>query len=129
MGVTTGMKGDGYYDDHSAPQMATIAAVLPWLEEAVAQLIFLAFFGGPLVVADFACSEGRNSIAPPGGSSRPSGSGTAGPSRQSTATCRPTTSTSCSPTSTPAANRHRPPTSSPPPWAGPCTTSSCPPTP
>jgi hypothetical protein len=56
------MKGDGFYDDHSAPQMATIEAVLPWLEEAVGQMNLFAHLG-PLVVADFACSEGRNSIA------------------------------------------------------------------
>jgi len=63
--VTTGMKGEGFYDDHSAPQMATIAAVLPWLEEAVGQMD-LAAHGGPVVVADFGCSEGRNSIAAAG---------------------------------------------------------------
>jgi gibberellin A4 carboxyl methyltransferase len=63
--VTTGMKGGGFYDDHSAPQMATIAAVLPWLEDAVGQME-LATPGGPVVVADFGCSEGRNSIAAAG---------------------------------------------------------------
>ena len=62
MPVTTGMKGDGFYDDHSAPQMATIDAVSPWLEEAIGQMDLRAI-AGPLVVADFGCSEGRNSIA------------------------------------------------------------------
>jgi hypothetical protein len=56
------MKGDGYYDDHSAPQMAAIAAVLPWLSEAVSSMN-LETLSGPFVIADFACSEGRNSIA------------------------------------------------------------------
>ncbi len=63
--VTTGMKGGGFYDDHSAPQMATIAAVLPWLDESIAQME-LPQPGWPIVVADFGCSEGRNSIAAAG---------------------------------------------------------------
>ena len=32
----TGMPGHGFYDRNSAPQWASIAALLPWLEEAVA---------------------------------------------------------------------------------------------
>ena len=62
MPVTTGMKGDGYYDDHSTPQMAAIEAVLPWLEEAVGRMELPAP-ERPIVIADFACSEGRNAIA------------------------------------------------------------------
>ena len=62
MPVTTGMKGDGWYDRHSSPQMAAIDAVLPWLLEAVGNLR-LGSKPGPVVIADFGCSEGRNSIA------------------------------------------------------------------
>ena len=59
------MRGDGYYDNHSSPQMATIEAVLPWLEEAVKRMD-LTTVGTPLVVADFGCSEGRNAITAAG---------------------------------------------------------------
>ena len=59
--VTTGMKGDGYYDRHSSPQMAAIDATLPWLEESV-RTLSIAASKAPLVVADFGCSEGRNAI-------------------------------------------------------------------
>ena len=61
MPVTTGMVGQGFYNRNSAPQMAAIEHVLPWLDEAVAVLPL----GGaaPIGLADFGCSEGRNSIA------------------------------------------------------------------
>jgi SAM dependent carboxyl methyltransferase len=61
MAVTTGMVGHGFYDRNSAPQWAAIEAVLPWLEEAIAAIRVV---DGPptLGVADFGCSEGRNSI-------------------------------------------------------------------
>jgi gibberellin A4 carboxyl methyltransferase len=62
MPVTSGMKGDGFYDRNSAPQMAAVAAVLPWLEDAVAQMD-LSDSPAPVVVVDYGCSEGRNSIA------------------------------------------------------------------
>jgi gibberellin A4 carboxyl methyltransferase len=62
MPVTHGMKGDGFYDRNSSPQMAAVAAVLPWLEDAVAQMD-LADSPAPVVVIDYGCSEGRNSIA------------------------------------------------------------------
>jgi gibberellin A4 carboxyl methyltransferase len=58
----TAMMGEGFYDANSGPQRAVIVALLPWLEEAVLQMDLLAN-GGPIVVADFGCSEGRNSIA------------------------------------------------------------------
>lgn len=61
MPVTTGMKGEGFYDEHSAPQLAAIAAVLPWLEDALGTMEW-ADREGPIVLADFGCSEGRNSI-------------------------------------------------------------------
>ena len=38
MAVTTGMVGHGFYDRNSAPQWAAIEAVLPWLEDAIAEL-------------------------------------------------------------------------------------------
>jgi gibberellin A4 carboxyl methyltransferase len=56
------MKGDGFYDQNSAPQMASVAAVLPWLEDAVVQMD-LSDSMYPVVVVDYGCSEGRNSIA------------------------------------------------------------------
>jgi len=62
MPVTSGMKGDGFYDRNSSPQMAAVAAVLPWLEDAVAEME-LSDSPSPVVVVDFGCSEGRNSIA------------------------------------------------------------------
>jgi gibberellin A4 carboxyl methyltransferase len=62
MPVTSGMKGDGFYDRNSSPQMAAVAAVLPWLEDAVARMD-LTGSSAPVVVVDYGCSEGRNSIA------------------------------------------------------------------
>jgi SAM dependent carboxyl methyltransferase len=61
MAVTTGMVGHGFYDRHSAPQWAAIEAVLPWLEQAVAEMD-LAEMPPTIALADFGCSEGRNSI-------------------------------------------------------------------
>jgi gibberellin A4 carboxyl methyltransferase len=59
--TTTGMTGGGFYDANSAPQWKAIEAVLPWLDEAVANLPLSGV--GPVTLADFGCSEGRNSIA------------------------------------------------------------------
>lgn len=61
MPVTTGMIGHGFYNRNSAPQMAAIDHVLPWLDAAVAELNLDG--EAPLGLADFGCSEGRNSIA------------------------------------------------------------------
>jgi SAM dependent carboxyl methyltransferase len=61
MTVTTGMVGRGFYDRNSAPQWAAIEAVLPWLEEAIAEMA-LADLPPTVALADFGCSEGRNSI-------------------------------------------------------------------
>lgn len=64
MTVTTGMVGHGFYDRNSAPQMSAIEHVLPWLDEAVAGLPLAGgAVGGAIGLADFGCSEGRNSIA------------------------------------------------------------------
>lgn len=62
MPVTTGMKPHGYYDQHSAPQLQSIYAVLPWLLDAIATMNF-EDSQGPVVVADFGASQGRNSVA------------------------------------------------------------------
>jgi hypothetical protein len=62
MPVTTGMKGEGFYDRNSSPQWAAIEAVLPWLKTAVSQWD-LRDSDSPVAVIDYACSEGRNSIA------------------------------------------------------------------
>ncbi len=61
MTVTTGMVGRGFYDRNSAPQWAAIEAVLPWVEEAIAGMA-LADPPPTIALADFGCSEGRNSI-------------------------------------------------------------------
>ncbi len=64
MTVTTGMVGHGFYNRNSAPQMSAIEHVLPWLDEAVAGLpLEGGGAGGTIGLADFGCSEGRNSIA------------------------------------------------------------------
>jgi gibberellin A4 carboxyl methyltransferase len=61
MSVTTGMVGHGFYNRNSAPQWATIEAVLPWLEDAIADMP-LSAEPGPVALADFGCSEGGNSV-------------------------------------------------------------------
>jgi gibberellin A4 carboxyl methyltransferase len=60
--VTTGMIGHGFYNRNSAPQMSAIDHVLPWLDDAVKDLS-LGDGTGIIGLADFGCSEGRNSIA------------------------------------------------------------------
>jgi gibberellin A4 carboxyl methyltransferase len=60
--VTTGMIGQGFYNKNSAPQMSAIDHVLPWLEDSVSALP-IREGSGILGLADFGCSEGRNSIA------------------------------------------------------------------
>ncbi|MDP5216430.1 hypothetical protein Q5Y75_04305 [Ruegeria sp. 2205SS24-7] len=60
MQVTKGMVGHGFYDGHSAPQWAATAHVLSWLEETAAELDLSG--SGTVTLADFGCSEGRNSI-------------------------------------------------------------------
>jgi hypothetical protein len=55
------MKGSGYYDRHSAAQLATIHALRDWVEAAVADLP-LPDAGQPITVLDMGSSEGRNAI-------------------------------------------------------------------
>ncbi len=59
--TTTGMTGHGFYDENSQTQWNAIAAVLPTLDKAVAALRLPD--NGVITLADYGCSEGRNSIA------------------------------------------------------------------
>jgi gibberellin A4 carboxyl methyltransferase len=58
---TEGMVGGGYYDAHSSFQAKTAASVAALLQQAVAALTMPA--NGEVTVADYGCSEGRNSMA------------------------------------------------------------------
>ena len=62
MAVLTGMVGQGFYDHNSTTQWNAIERLLPWLEEGLAEINF-AGATTPIGLADFGCSEGRNSIA------------------------------------------------------------------
>src|SRR5262245_81262 len=61
MPATTGMKGAGYYDQHSAAQLSTIQALRDWVEGAVASLPLPAP-AEPVTVLDLGSSEGGNAI-------------------------------------------------------------------
>jgi hypothetical protein len=61
MTLLTGMKGDGFYDRHSSYQRDTFDGVASWIDQAVAAMN-LPEPALPIVVADYGCSEGRNSI-------------------------------------------------------------------
>jgi hypothetical protein len=61
MPATTGMKGAGYYDQHSTAQMASIAALRDWLEQAAASLPLPAP-ERPISILDLGSSEGRNAL-------------------------------------------------------------------
>jgi hypothetical protein len=60
-GATEGMVGGGYYDAHSSFQAQTAASVVDLLTQSVAALTMPA--SGEATVADYGCSEGRNSMA------------------------------------------------------------------
>ncbi len=60
--VLTGMVGHGFYNQNSATQMAAIDDVLPWLESACAS-VDLTESAAATRLADFGCTEGRNSVA------------------------------------------------------------------
>lgn len=62
MKVTTGMVGHGFYNRHSAPQWAAIEYALPWLEASL-ESMNLPLTPDAITLADFGCSEGKNSIA------------------------------------------------------------------
>ncbi|UES50200.1 class I SAM-dependent methyltransferase [Roseibium aggregatum] len=59
--TTTGMSGGGFYNANSAAQWSAIEKILPLLEEAIASLPVEG--SGPVGIADYGCSEGRNSVA------------------------------------------------------------------
>ena len=61
MPATTGMKGAGYYDQHSTAQLSTIQALQDWVEAAVAN-VPLPAPAQPVTVLDLGSSEGRNAI-------------------------------------------------------------------
>src|SRR5262249_22055517 len=61
MPATTGMKGAGYYDQHSTAQLAAIRALQDWVEDAVANLALPAS-AQPVTILDLGSSEGRNAI-------------------------------------------------------------------
>jgi gibberellin A4 carboxyl methyltransferase len=62
MKVITGMVGQGFYNRHSAPQWTTIEYTLPWLEASLGSMN-LPTTPDVIKLADFGCSEGKNSIA------------------------------------------------------------------
>ena len=61
MPTTTGMKGAGYYDQHSTAQLATIGALQDWVDDAVATLPLPAP-AQPVTVLDLGSSEGGNAV-------------------------------------------------------------------
>src|SRR5258708_9381441 len=61
MPATTGMKGAGYYDQHSGAQLSAIQALQNWVDDAVASLP-LPDPAQPVSVLDLGSSEGRNAI-------------------------------------------------------------------
>src|SRR5262249_52068999 len=61
MPATTGMKGAGYYDQHSTVQLSAIQAIQDWVDDAVASLP-LPGPTQPVTVLDLGSSEGRNAV-------------------------------------------------------------------
>jgi hypothetical protein len=61
MPATTGMKGAGYYDQHSTAQLSSIRALQDWVDDAVAS-VPLPPPAQPVTVLDLGSSEGRNAI-------------------------------------------------------------------
>jgi hypothetical protein len=61
MPATTGMKGAGYYDQHSGAQLSGIQALQAWVDDAVANLP-LPDRGQPVTVLNLGSSEGRNAV-------------------------------------------------------------------
>ena len=55
------MKPGGFYDDHSSPERSSIEMLLPWVDHA-AQSVSLPGDGTSIGIADYGCSEVRNSI-------------------------------------------------------------------
>jgi SAM dependent carboxyl methyltransferase len=61
MQVTSGMIGQGFYNENSAPQLSAISYVLGWLDDAAGGLDLRDQTA--IGLADFGCSEGANSVA------------------------------------------------------------------
>ena len=61
MPATTGMKGAGYYDQHSTAQLASIRLVLDWIDNAIAEMS-LPPASQPFAALDLGSSEGRNAL-------------------------------------------------------------------
>jgi hypothetical protein len=61
MPATTGMKGAGYYDQHSTAQLCSILALEDWVDDAVANLP-LPPPAQPVTILDLGSSEGGNAI-------------------------------------------------------------------
>lgn len=61
MPSTSGMKGEGYYDQHSSAQGAAINLVLDWARNA-ASTLSLPPEPQPIAVLDLGSSEGRNAV-------------------------------------------------------------------
>src|SRR5690242_14898322 len=61
MPTTPGMKGEGYYDQHSTAQGASYALLRDWIEGAMTTLALPT--GQAVRLLDLGSSEGRNAIA------------------------------------------------------------------
>jgi hypothetical protein len=61
MPATTGMKGAGYYDQHSGTQLSGIRALQDWVDDAAASLPLPAP-AQPVTVLDLGSAEGRNAV-------------------------------------------------------------------
>lgn len=61
MPATTGMKGAGFYDKHSAAQLASMRLVFDWIENAISDMQ-LPPEVRPFTVLDLGSSEGRNAL-------------------------------------------------------------------
>src|SRR5262245_17349043 len=61
MPATTGMKGAGYYDQHSGAQLSGIRAIQEWIDDAVAHLP-LPIHARPVTVLDLGSSERRHAV-------------------------------------------------------------------
>ena len=59
--IGAAMEGGGYYNRHSAMQAAGISALMPDWEKTVREVTL---DDGPIVIADYGSSQGRNSMAP-----------------------------------------------------------------
>ena len=60
------MEGGGYYNRNSNLQAAGIELALPLFEAAAGAVATDGTAGAPLVIADYGCSQGRNSMRPMG---------------------------------------------------------------